>query len=172
MHRRELLSDVLEVGMTEKHLKRALKSRNMYWELWDLKPELKIKRRFTQEFPRRKIFNYEDKKKSTSAKMFQFSKDINKHNLQKHVTHDNMQTQFQLLLLWQMITWHFLPRETLGLGPGKINFLPWRTPGKILEFCHQSVWAPCHTYKKTQVIFISISANNLKYIMGVVGRVE
>ena len=40
--------------------KRALKSWNMYWELWDLKPELKIKRRFTQEFPRRKIFNYED----------------------------------------------------------------------------------------------------------------
>ena len=33
-----------------------------------------------------------------------------------------------------------LPSENLWFGPGKVNCLPWRTPGKLLEFCyHHSV---------------------------------
>ena len=56
----------------EKHLKRALKSWNMYRELWDLKPELKIKRRLHKSFQEGK---YSTMKKSTSAKMFKLSKE-------------------------------------------------------------------------------------------------
>ena len=33
------------------------------------------------------------------------------------------------------VTWYrfvFLPRENLGLGPGKMLSLPWKIPGKLL----------------------------------------
>ena len=39
-----------------------------------------------------------------------------------------LQTQFQLLLLWQkllvLMSFLFLPRENLGLGPAEISYLP------------------------------------------------
>ena len=42
-----------------------------------------------------------------------------------------MKTRVHLLLLWQRLLdiALSLPRESLGLGPGIKNSLPWRTPG-------------------------------------------
>ena len=49
-----------------------------------------------------------------------------------------MLTWFLLLLLWQKLLdiVLFLPRESLGSGPRKINSLRWRTPWKLLEYCY------------------------------------